>query len=532
MQFVKVASLSALILGAILATSGCATTAQSSALRVEPVLPAPPTRPALCDYRVVQRDEADEGTVVCAEPCGAEGAVFARVLLGGMVVPGLDWQPAGMAAGGTCAIEIRHIPVGGPYRVEFEIRGAAGSNDLNPQAAWNVDHLLVGDIWILAGQSNMEGQGDMVDVESPSPWVTCYGLNERWAIAEEPLHWLSEAVDPVHHLGESATQVAAEFKAPRAARDKGAGLGLTFAKELYGRTGVPIGLLPCAHRGTSMDQWDPARAPLGGWSLYGAMLRRFHAVGGKVRGVLWYQGEEDARPESENTYRAKLERFIACVRRDFGDARLPFYIVQLSRRIDYPQADEAWSTIREQQRRVGEEVPGVDTVAAIDLPLDDEIHIGTAGLKQLGRRLALAAYHDLFDAGAVRPGPRLQRAVVEDAARGIVRVYFDDVNGRLSPDAHIGGFSLHGTGGKTGPELYDVRVDPRRPSTVLCRAEGPVRVGTYLWYGYGRNPYCNLVDEQNLAVPAFGPIRLTDPGVQQAAAGKTPQAVATPLRTQ
>ena len=33
----------------------------------------------------------------------------------------------------------------------------------------------------------------------------------------------------------------------------------------------------------------------------------------------------------------------------------------------------------------------------------------------------------------------------------------------------------------------------------------PLPAGTQLWFGWGSNPYCNLTDEANLAVPAFGP---------------------------
>ncbi|MCL4218335.1 MAG: hypothetical protein KJ052_15210, partial [Candidatus Hydrogenedentes bacterium] len=38
---------------------------------------------------------------------------------------------------------------------------------------------------------------------------------------------------------------------------KGAGLGLPFAKAVAEATGRPIGLVPCAHGGTSMTQWSP-----------------------------------------------------------------------------------------------------------------------------------------------------------------------------------------------------------------------------------------------------------------------------------
>ena len=51
------------------------------------------------------------------------------------------------------------LGAGGPYRLELRIAG-------EPLGVV-VEHVLVGDLWILAGQSNMEGVGDLDDVERP-----------------------------------------------------------------------------------------------------------------------------------------------------------------------------------------------------------------------------------------------------------------------------------------------------------------------------------------------------------------------------
>ncbi len=103
-------------------------------------------------------------------------------------------------------------------------------------------------------------------------------------------------------------------------------MGLSFAVEMVKRTGVPIGLIPCAHGGTSMSQWDPTLKDKGGDSLYGAMIRRFQTIGGKVAGVVWYQGESDASPSAAPKFPTKFEEFVAAVRRDFGQPDLPFYM--------------------------------------------------------------------------------------------------------------------------------------------------------------------------------------------------------------
>jgi len=464
-------------------------------------------------HQVVQRDENDQGTIHCEGTCEVDGEVWARVFMPKRRnPPGIKLHRAGAARNHQWSATIRGIPVGGEWMVELSVRDSAGRPLSKTAGAWPV---LVGDLWILAGQSNMQGYGDMTGVEEPSPLVCAYGMNEKWSIAEEPLHWLNESPDPAHHPGKSPEEIDEARNAPRGKPGKGTGPGLPFAKRLVARTNVPIGLLPCAHGGTSMDQWDPARKDLGGKSLYGSMLRRFHAVGGRVKGVLWYQGESDASPQAQPPYRKKMERFIESVRDDFGNPKLPFYLVQLSRVTHISIDPGAWSAIQQDQRLIGREIPGVVTVSAIDLELDDLIHIGTQGNKRLGRRLARVADRELFGNRAVTTGPRLKSVSVEKGPNDLVRVVFDGVNGQLKPKNHIAGFALRAADAeKPGLDFYDVIVDPEAPNAVLCQVQGPIPPGMNLWYGYGLNPYCNLVDEQDLAVLAFGPVQVTPPATQ------------------
>lgn len=112
------------------------------------------------------------------------------------------------------------------------------------------------DMWVLAGQSNMEGVGDLVDVETPSPRVRLFAHGDEWKQAEEPLHWLLEANDEVHQMGLTGAELERARLDTRRDRNKGAGLGLAFAKKLVARANVDVDLIPCAHGGTSMEQWD------------------------------------------------------------------------------------------------------------------------------------------------------------------------------------------------------------------------------------------------------------------------------------
>lgn len=476
----------------------------------------------LSDNQVLQRDETGHAVIRCSGTSSVDGEIRAhlfatdktgakrglvQILLGDMTV--MSEGKVGESNGGKWSAEIAEVPTGGPYLVEFQLRDMNGRIVATTQAR----DILVGDLWILAGQSNMQGYGDMIDVESPSPYVHSFETRYDWVIAEEPLHRLTESPNPIHLRIFNPKMTEQEMKkireAPRVPVVKGTGLGLPFAKELYERTKVPIGLVPCAHGGTSMDQWDPAARDQKGNSLYGSMYDRFLAVGGKVKGVLWYQGESDANPKGQPQYLAKFKRFIQAVRRDFGDAELPFYLVQISR-VTLPNFDEkAWNGVQEDERRIGEEVHRVRTVSAIDLDLDDIIHIGTQGHKRLGRRFAVVADHDLFGSNKIGVGPHLRHAVLEEP--GLIRVAFDNVNGSLSPPRHIAGFSLRLVDDKPGSDFYDVTVDPKQPNSVLCHFQGDLPAGASLWYGHGTNPYCNLVDEQDMAAPVFGPVKVVVP---------------------
>ena len=256
--------------------------------------------------------------------------------------PGFDWASIGKVQKLKWSGDVKRVPAGGPYRLEVRLQGA--------ESTISIANLLVGDLWVLAGQSNMEGLGELIEVQQPSPQVHGFDMADRWGVAEEPLHTLVNAADPVHWPLNAQRQperlTGERLETFVVSRKKGAGLGLPFAVEMVQRTGIPIGLIPCAHGGTSMDQWSPALKNREGESLYGSMYRRVQAVGGQVKGVLWYQGESDANPTAAPQFLAKFEAFVKAMRSDFNQPDLPFYYVQIGRHIDKTNFAE-WNKVQE-----------------------------------------------------------------------------------------------------------------------------------------------------------------------------------------
>jgi sialate O-acetylesterase len=427
--------------------------------------------------------------------------VEARLLRQFVTLEGFDWKAVSTIAQGSWSGALKNIPTGGPYQLELRIAGT--------DAGATIQNVMVGDLWVLAGQSNMDGNALLKDVEQPHPLVHSFDQADHWLIAEEPLHNLPGAVDRVHWNrtanGPPQRLEGDALRRYNARRTKGAGLGLPFAVEMVRRTGVPIGLIPCAHGGTSMAQWDPALKDRGGDSLYGAMLRRVRAVGGKVSGVLWYQGESETHPATAAVFFEKFQGLVASIREDFGQPDLPFYYVQISRYTNNDNID-SWNTIQELQRKAESAIPHSAMAVAIDLPQDDGIHISTLGLKRLGLRMAHLAQ------GLPR-GPRpVSATLLPASATGwqsdVIRVSYSDVNGRLEAPDRIAGFTIHSSSGEPVPLIFETRVDPKDGSAVLLYLDASLPAGATLRYGYGKDPYCNLLDSADMAAPVFGPMEV------------------------
>jgi sialate O-acetylesterase len=381
---------------------------------------------------------------------------------------------------------------------------------------------LMRDLWILAGQSNMEGCGNLEDLELPAPDIRAFIHGDQWRIAAEPLHWLLEATDPVHHGDRTPDQLAADRAEARRSRIKGSGLGLTFAKAVAAGSGTPIDLIPCAHGGTSMAQWNPELAPLGGKSLFGAMLRRTRLALAtspqtRVKGVLWYQGESDADAESAKVYRKRMHTLIAEFRKQLDVPDLPFLMVQLGPFACSEHLNSRWWTeIREIQRTLPDEIPGAGVVPAIDLETDDAIHIGTQGHKRLGHRMANLALRTVYDVSTA-PSP-VKWGKVTSAQNGqitTIRVEFEGVNGQLvtpDPAGRIPGIALEVDGVVDPAHTFKTMLDPDAPNAVLLCREGELPPGAKLTYGTGFQPFCQLTDTADMAVPAAGPLTI-DAGV-------------------
>lgn len=229
------------------------------------------------------------------------------------------------------------------------------------QVAESADQLRNLELFLLIGQSNMAGRGQ-VEAQDREPIRGVYVLNRemKWAPAVDPLH----------------------FDKPDIA---GTGLARTFARYLLRQNPkASIGLIPAAFGGTSLDQWAP------GGELYQNAVRRAReaAKSGRLRGILWHQGEADSgKEENAKSYRRRFAAMIRQLRQDLGAGDIPVVVGQIGEFYRAPFA----RTVQEEQALIPLMVPRSAFVSSAGLGhKGDGVHFDSAALRELGRRYAHA----------------------------------------------------------------------------------------------------------------------------------------------
>lgn len=371
------------------------------------------------------------------------------------------------------------------------------------------------DLWILAGQSNMEGLGELTEAMPPDERVWSFTSAGRWEIAAEPLHRRWESFTPIHQIllrgdlpAERRHLSDAELAALAAKETLyAAGLGIAFGVAMAEWSGRPIGLMPCAHGATSLGQWSPSLKGQGGASLYGAMLERVKRCGRPPRGLLWYQGESEGwNLDEARTYAARFQQWVAAVREDLGRPNLPVLIVQIGRTtLDSPSV-AAWEAVRAAQYEATLRVPGVAMTSAIDLALVDCIHLNSSALCRLGRRLARMARGLAAGQSGAEIGPRFVSATQskEPPDRGVVHLKFTGVTGGWLPLQQMEGFDVLNAAGEPHAINHVIHAFRSRsnPQEIDVKVNIPLQAGERIVYGRGLRPVCNVVDEADMPLCA------------------------------
>ncbi len=216
----------------------------------------------------------------------------------------------------------------------------------------------------------MAGRGDVEPAdEQPLPNVVALGSTGEWVPATDPLHWDKPSA--------------------------GVGLARTFALEYAtAHPGVTVGLIPAACGGSPIDTWQPGKYfdETKSHPYDDALSRARRALTrGRLRGILWHQGESDRTPERAPVYEQALTELVARFRLDLDAPDVPFLIGQLGQFPGAGEWDEHARRVDQAHRDVAARVPFAAFVSSDGLTSKpDNLHFDARSLRELGVRYAAA----------------------------------------------------------------------------------------------------------------------------------------------
>lgn len=482
--------------------------------------------PALCevqlhplfqDHLVLQR-QSDSPIWGQANPGEEVKVSFRGSEMSGVAGPDGNWK-----------VEIPTGEAGGPFDLKV-----SGENEIA------LHDILVGEVWVCAGQSNMErsismewdGEKEIVSTEYPQ--IRLFQVGQ--AAAREP----QESMKGTWKVAEPSA--VGEFSAA----------GFYYGRELFRALDIPIGLIQATWDGSGMYSWSPRSAIEEVWepkhlksveedlTESEAALRSYHQAFGEwmtqaevaekagspipappeipedkrrsqdspsrlfngmiaplipysIRGVVWHQGESDAHRAVRHT--GMFPALIRGWRREWGIGDFPFYYVQLNNFMETsPEpAKSKWACFREEQLEALAE-PNTGMVVTIDIGNPHDIH--PKNKKEVGRRLSLIALAKIYGREIPYSGP-IYRSMKAEGNK--IRVEFEHTDGGLAAKGEGGlvGFAIAGQDRRYHWAKAEIEGD----SVVVGNPEVPLPVSVR--YGWDDNPECNLYNGANLPASPF-----------------------------
>ena len=406
-----------------------------------------------------------------------------------------------------------------------------------------VKDVLVGEVWLGSGQSNME-----MSVKAANHF------NAEQAAANLPL------IRYYTDTNSTATKPQAEGKgvwqvcSPATVGRFSATLYF-FGREIHREVGVPVGLINSSVGATQIEYWIPAEAQcsdpdtkanydsllrgyttfdeakfaasyekqLAAWNLAAekakaennpppakpldvlAIRKRkgppaglfngkvFNLAPFTLRGILWYQGESNSAlpgPNQKHLYRKQLTQLVTSWRK-LWDEELPFAWVQLP---NYTAPGEGWPRIREAMLQTLE-LP--KTGMAITVDVGDSKNIHPTNKQEVGRRLSLWALGTVYDKDVPAiSGPLPKSSSINS---NTISVTFKHANGGLKTQdgGPVKGFQIAGADQQWKPAAAKIDGDTVVISSSDVAAPVAVR---YAWQDL---PDCNLCNGAGLPASPF-----------------------------
>ncbi len=428
----------------------------------------------------------------CAVPFGDHAVlqqglpvpVWGWTMPGANVVVSFDQQSQTTTAGadGSWRVKLAPLTADKLSTVNEVLPGRALTitTELDGKTASKVfSDILVGDVWLCTGQSNMAAPfgwgvyppGSSAEANFP----TLRNFTTNWTVC--------------------TPQTVGKFYR----------VAVSFAREIQRETLVPVGLLSAAWAGTSIEGWFADFPADIKYRCFEAKIQPL--VGYSMRGALWYQGESNIKDGLN--YLPKMKRLIEGWRTLWDQGDFPFYFVQLAPIgqpvSDKPACGDGRAAIRQAQM---EALSITNTGMAVTLDIGAEKE-HPANKHDIGLRLARWALHRDYGRKELVPsGPLYKSHQVEGST---IRIRFDYAQNGLmlakktgynapesTPDAPMPWLSIQA---KDGTWFW---AEGRIEGSELVVSSKDVKEPIAVRYAYTTQPIgCNLYNKEGLPAAPF-----------------------------
>lgn len=355
-------------------------------------------------------------------------------------------------------------------------------------------NILVGEVWVCSGQSNMW-------------WLLAQTVDAEKAIADSKDSSLRLLTVPMAATRPKEFAVSWKKCGPETAHDFSA-VGYYFGRDLRKSLKVPVGLINSSVGGTLAEAWMSRRAlkanpdfkvildnpypvPNRSSCLYNGMIAPLLPYA--IRGAIWYQGESNAGRAFQ--YRILFPTMIQDWRESWRQGDFPFLFVQLAPygKIETEPGDSAWAELREAQLLTSLNVP--HTAMAVITDFGDPVDIHPQNKEPVSARLALAARAVAYGERIVYSGPIYKSMKIEGDR---VILSFDHVgSGLAAKDGELKGFTIADQNGKFSNAQAEIQGN--KVAVWSPQVEHPTAVR----YGWANCPVVNLYNEEGLPASPF-----------------------------